>query len=73
VAVPDGIDILEALKVCGLAKSRTEARNLVLARGVSVNEVVIVDPTFKLDRAVYGSSLVLRKGKKTHKRLEMKS
>jgi tyrosyl-tRNA synthetase len=69
--VPDGSDILGALVACGLATSRTDARNLVLGRGVSVNDEVVVDPKFKIDSAVFGSGLVLRKGKKTFKRLEI--
>ena len=66
--VPAGIDILSALVASGLAKSKTEARNLVLQRGVSVNDQLVEDTRLKITSAV-----VLRKGKKTFKRLEIKA
>lgn len=66
VQVPGGIDILEALKLCGMAKSKNEARNLIINRGVFLDDVAVTDPSLWIK-----STAVLRKGKKTFKRLEI--
>lgn len=71
VTIWDGAELVEVLKVCGLAKSRTDARNLILGRGVFINDIVIVDPGFKIESASLGAEPVLRKGKKAHKRLKV--
>lgn len=64
--VPGGIDILDALTFVGFAKSRTDARHLVAGGGVSINDVVIKDHTYKVTESV-----ILRKGKKYVKRLKV--
>jgi tyrosyl-tRNA synthetase len=71
VSVANGTDILDALRVCGFAKSRTDARNLVLGRGVFLNSDLVENHTLKIDSAVFGTDLILRKGKKSLKRLRL--
>lgn len=62
--IADNIHVLDLLKECGFAKSRTDARNLINNRGISINEEVWTDPTAVMTSARFGPSLVVRKGKK---------
>ena len=66
IEVRGSVEILEALKLCGMAKSRTEARNLILNHGVFIDDVEVKDAMLHIER-----SCVLRKGKKMFKRLEV--
>ncbi len=65
-AVIDGLDILDLLRLTGLAPSRAEARRLVTQGGVTINKAVISDPAFRLAVADFSGSqgALLRKGKK---------
>lgn len=71
VATPivEGTHILEAVIKCGFAKSRTEARNLITNRGITINQEVITDPTVILSKTNFGNELIVRKGKKHFCRL----
>lgn len=64
LSITDNIHVLDMLKECGFAKSRTDARNLINNRGITVNEEVWTDPTAVMTTAQFGPSLVVRKGKK---------
>lgn len=44
----DGLPLTEMLVAVGFAHSKTEAKNLILNRGVRLNDVVVTDPTLVL-------------------------
>jgi len=67
--IPEGTHILEVIIKCGFAKSRTEARNLILNKGITVNQEVLTDPTIIVSKTKFGNELILRKGKKHFSRL----
>jgi len=67
--IPEGTHILEVIIKCGLAKSRTEARNLILNKGITVNQEVLTDPTIIVSKTKFGNELIVRKGKKHFSRL----
>jgi tyrosyl-tRNA synthetase len=67
--IPEGTHILEVIIKCGFAKSRTEARNLILNKGITVNQEVLTDPTVIVSRTTFGDELIVRKGKKHFSRL----
>lgn len=67
--IADGSHILEVIIKCGFAKSRTEARNLILNRGIVINEEVQTDPTTIVTKNKFGNELIVRKGKKNFFRL----
>ena len=66
--IDDGIHILDLLVVAKLAKSRTDARNLINGRGVAINDQVLDNPTLLVNRLEFGGDLVVRKGKKNFRR-----
>ena len=62
VELTDGkIGILDLLVNAKFAPSKREARNLISGKGVTVDDVVIEDPTAQIEIA---DSVILRKGKK---------
>jgi len=67
--IPEGTHILEVIIKCGFAKSRTEARNLILNKGITVNQEVLTDPTIIVSKTKFGNELILRKGNKHFSRL----
>lgn len=67
--IAEGTHILEVVIKCGFAKSRTEARNLITNRGITINHEVITDPTFVVSKTNFGNDLTVRKGKKHFCRL----
>lgn len=69
IKIAEGAHVLDIIIKSGFAKSRTEARNLMLNRGITINEVVQTNPTILISRAVFGNEPVLRKGKKHFCRL----
>ena len=64
LAIADNTHVLDVLKECGFAKSRTDARNLIGNRGITINEEVLTDPTLVISRDRFGFQLTVRKGKK---------
>ena len=69
ISVSEGTHILELIMKCGFAKSRTEARNLILNRGITINDQVQTNPTTTISKNLFGTELVVRKGKKHFCRL----
>jgi tyrosyl-tRNA synthetase len=72
MTVPDGIHILDLLVKCGFAKSRTDGRNLINNRGITINDEVLTNPTWTLSKSdfnKFGGDVVIRKGKKNFRRL----
>jgi tyrosyl-tRNA synthetase len=69
VQITDGTSVLDVITKCGFAKSRTEARNLIANRGITINEEVLTNPTLTISKTTFGNELVLKKGKKYFCRL----
>jgi tyrosyl-tRNA synthetase len=67
--ISEGTHVLEVIIKCGFAKSRTEARNLILNKGITINQEVLTDPTTTVSKTKFGDELVVRKGKKHFCRL----
>jgi tyrosyl-tRNA synthetase len=69
----NGLDILELLRLCGLATSRGEARRLVTQGGVTLNSKEITDPGYRLTHQDFESPQggLIRKGKKAYRRLKL--
>lgn len=67
--ITEGTHILELIIKCGFAKSRTEARNLILNKGITINQEVQTDPTIIVFKTNFGNELIVRKGKKHFCRL----
>ena len=62
VELTDGkIGILDLLVATKLAPSKREARNLVSGKGITIDDVVIDDPTAQIE---INGEIILRKGKK---------
>ena len=66
-SIGDQKNIVEAMAVSGLARSRSDARKLLQSKGVQINGDLIDDPKYALDRAkaLFGKYHVVRRGKKT--------
>lgn len=60
VPVYNGITVIDALVLVGFAKSKSDARNLILGKGVTVNDCVVVDIVSTIT-----NNCILRKGKKS--------
>lgn len=64
--VTEGSSVADALVSTELVKSKTEARKLILAGGVSVQGTVVESPDATLEQAQFiGGIALLRKGKQT--------
>lgn len=70
--IVDGIQLLDLLVQAGFAKSRTDARNLINGRGISINDVVVRNPLLIVTKERLGSELTIRKGKKSFVRFVIK-
>jgi tyrosyl-tRNA synthetase len=69
ISVAEGTHILDLVIKCGFAKSRTEARNLISNRGITINEEVQTNPTINISKSIFGNELIVKKGKKHFCRL----
>jgi tyrosyl-tRNA synthetase len=69
IPIAEGTHILELIMKCGFAKSRTEARNLIINRGITINQEVQTDPTTTITKNTFGDLILVRKGKKHFCRL----
>lgn len=69
ITIKEGTHILDLLMVCGFAKSRTDGRNLISNRGISINQEVLTDPTIMISKNQFGNELIVKKGKKNFCRL----
>lgn len=63
------VDIMSAL---GVAKSKSEARSLVVGGGIIVDDQKIVDINYTLTDSQIQNGFVLHKGKKLHLKVEVK-
>jgi tyrosyl-tRNA synthetase len=62
--ISDSTSIIDLIVQAKFAKSKTEARNLINGKGISVNDITITDPTLSISEAQFGKEIVVRKGKK---------
>jgi tyrosyl-tRNA synthetase len=72
ISINNGINILDLIVKCNFAKSKTEARNLINGKGITINNNVITDPTIIVDLSKFGEELLVKKGKKNFCRLTIK-
>jgi len=63
-SIVEGTHVLDMLVTCGFAKSRTDARNLIGNRGITINKEVLTDPTISVSKIHFGNELIVQKGKK---------
>ena len=66
VNVDDNTNLMDLLVFSKVAPSKSEARRLVLGNGISINSVKQTDPNVLVKDLTKESSLIVRKGKKTH-------
>ena len=71
--IQDGMHILDLLVGSVMAKSRTDARNLINGKGVSINDEVLTDPTINVTISRFGERVMLRKGKKHHRLFHLRA
>lgn len=71
VSIEDGVQLLDVLVQHEFAKSRTDARNLISNRGISINDTVVQNPLLVLSRQL-GEELIIKKGKKKFGRFILK-
>jgi tyrosyl-tRNA synthetase len=64
VSIEDNTHILDLIIRSGFASSRSEARNLINGRGISINDEVLTNPTITISKSEFGNDVVLKKGKK---------
>ena len=72
ISIDDNSSVLDLIIKCSFAKSRTDARNLINGRGVSINDEVLTDPTINIAKSKFGNNVVVKKGKKKICRLTIK-
>lgn len=70
--IDNNISVLDVVIKCGFAKSRTEARNLINGRGISINDEVVTDPTIFVTASQFTNEVIVKKGKKNFFRLIIK-
>ena len=73
ISIGKEITILDLLKEGGVVSSKSEAKRLILQRGIMVNEEVITNKEKELSRknALYNKYFVIRKGKKNYFLVEL--
>ncbi|MEQ8224068.1 MAG: tyrosine--tRNA ligase, partial [Candidatus Eremiobacterota bacterium] len=65
--IKEGIQVLDALLLCGLISSKGEGRRLIGQSGIHVNDNVVTDQTMLLnDSYVQDGKIKFRKGKKVY-------
>lgn len=66
-ALYDGLPLPDALVMAGLARSKSEARRLILGGGVRINSRAVSDETMRLGHAdMEGGAILLSVGRKKH-------
>ena len=65
--INEGIQVLDALLLCGLISSKGEGRRLIGQSGIHVNDQVVTDQTMLLNNSlVHDGKIKFRKGKKVY-------
>ena len=65
----DNANILEMIVSAGIAPSKSEARRLVQQGGISINNEKISDVNFEISKSDLVDGIVIKKGKKTFKKV----
>ncbi|MCL2546738.1 MAG: tyrosine--tRNA ligase [Oscillospiraceae bacterium] len=68
----DALTVIDALVLCGIAKSKGEARRLIEQGGVTVDEQKVADIAQTIAREVLQNGVVLRKGKKVYHKITLR-
>jgi len=73
ISIGKEITVLDLLKEGEVVSSKSEAKRLILQRGITVNEEVIANKEKKLSRknSLYNKYFVIRKGKKNYFLVEL--
>jgi len=61
--------VIDLMVLCGLAKSKSEARRLIEGGGVTVDGVKVPDISTEIERGALADGAIIRKGKKDFHRL----
>ena len=69
----ENANIVDLMVLCGLCKSKGEARRLIQGGGVSVNDQKVGDIAFCPDEKALQNGAVIRKGKKVYHRVVLKA
>lgn len=72
ITIDDNSSVLDLIIKCNFAKSRTDARNLINGRGISINDEVLTDPTINVAKSKFGNDVVIKRGKKNICRFTIK-
>lgn len=67
----DSIEIVELLCKSEMCPSKSEARRLIQQGGISVNDEKIIDIHYLISKSVLESGVVVRKGKKVFKKIDL--
>jgi tyrosyl-tRNA synthetase len=70
--VNEGVQLLDLLVKFAFSKSRTDARNTINGRGVTINGQLVTDPLMVITKLQCGSEFTLKKGKKHFGRFSIK-
>ncbi len=65
----DGIQILDLLKMVGLTSSKSDGRRLMEQGGITLNDKKILDVYFKIPENDLLKGVIIKKGKKTYKKI----
>lgn len=65
----DNISIVDIMVSCNLAKSKSDARNLISGKGISISNNIIQDFSKLISIQEFGEDIIIRKGKKTFVRV----
>lgn len=68
----DEIEILEILKLSGISPSKSDSRRLIEQGGIAVDDKKISDIHFKISLKELENSIIIKKGKKTYKKIIIK-
>jgi tyrosyl-tRNA synthetase len=66
--IDDNTNVLDLIVKCEFAKSRTDARNLINNKGITINTQVLDNPTLIISKSQFGKEIIVKKGKKSFKR-----
>lgn len=69
INIKNNINIIDFLVACNLARSKTDARNLISGKGISINQNIIEDISKIVSIQDFGEDIIVRKGKKTFVRV----
>lgn len=68
----DGFGFLDLLCLTGLCASKGDARRLIQAGGVSLNEAKVVDPNIRISKNQLEAGIKIKKGKKVFHKVVLK-